>query len=226
MFTFLFAMLIATSCNVALARYLTSDPIGLEGGVNTYSYAGGDPVSNVDPNGLDCISAIGTLTCKSTNGPVVSFPQPKNWPNSITSKSPNYHEYNKFTKVGDIDAKCLQDYIQAHPTPGSPNPASFRCTPNDATPAWADALGLGASPVSSYASSYNGSPVVVNVTQTGHPLFPGYVARTVTNGMANNYGEGTGRRQSPKYAPLNDILINNVWYGLTDEAVKSCSCQK
>jgi uncharacterized protein RhaS with RHS repeats len=112
MFSFLLAMLIATSCNVALARYLTSDPIGLEGGVNTYSYAGGDPVSNVDPNGLDCISANGTVTCKSTNGPVVSFPQPKNWPNSITSKSPNYHEYNKFTKVGDIDAKCLQDYIQ------------------------------------------------------------------------------------------------------------------
>lgn len=50
-----FAMLIATSCNVASARYLTSDPIGLEGGVNTYGYAAGNPTKYVDPNGLDIV---------------------------------------------------------------------------------------------------------------------------------------------------------------------------
>ena len=209
-----------------VGRYSQSDPIGLQGGINTYSYGGANPLSHIDPTGLDCTAVGGTVTCTPPGGPTVSFPRPPGWPDYIGPNASGYHSYNESANTSGTNMKCLEDYIRNHPTPGSPSPATPQGTGNDATPDYLSLLGP--SPVLSYLTTSNGTQVVVNVTMPGHPLFPGYVARTVQSGpnnnQLNNQGEGLGWLQNPSI-PLLPGFIDNAWQQANDAAYKACSCQ-
>ena len=49
-------------------KYPQSDPIGLAGGLNTYGYVGENPVSGVDPLGLDPLCSLNGMRETCTDG--------------------------------------------------------------------------------------------------------------------------------------------------------------
>lgn len=67
-------------------RFLSEDPIGLQGGLNRYTYAAADPVGGSDPTGLcGCITSLGNGGRKMSNtdagpgGDAVSFHPGLDW---------------------------------------------------------------------------------------------------------------------------------------------------
>ena len=234
-------------------RYLTPDPIGLAGGLNGYGYAGQDPMGAVDPTGLKCLTEGNSVTCANPDpgGPNITFPKPPNtgifnWPDSIDPSNNLYHKYDmpSSQSVGNCTSADLMPGIIKNPTPGIfTRPATKEGTLNSATPddvqvGLVDLLPIplkplvfAANPVISYIIEDNdrkGTFWVVNVTQPGHSLFPGYVARNAdvgADGLLHNYGEGTSYLQSPNSPQIVKDYINGGWKGMSDKVIKNCGCK-
>ena len=99
-----------------LGRYVQSDPIGLKGGVNTYAYVHANPLSNLDPLGLETGVAYAAIYRADGGVPVN---EPVRAPDYITFQLDIYVLSGSatFTRYGDI-------FLGKGSNRGYPNPVS------------------------------------------------------------------------------------------------------
>ena len=209
-------------------RYAQSDPIGLAGGLNTYAYVGGNPLSNIDPAGLSCTSVGNRTDCEYPGGPAFDVPRPPGFPDQMDdSNLLVYHKYEVKRDLSGADARCVMAEMRKNATPGKSNGASTQGTINIAK------VGPLDNPVISYVTNdaKSGNRLIVNITFGGGAFADGYVVRGVVGNSAYTWGEGTAVKQSPKVGGIltcgfqyaaNELL----WGGQMEEFIKKFTCQK
>jgi RHS repeat-associated protein len=114
-----------------LGRYIESDPIGLDGGINTYAYVGANPLRWFDPSGLDQ-----TIWFNTQGGrPWYDGPTNGNWGGKCWSGGQYSCDGHPMGTAAPTDSgdKCYKDHDSCYAACGTDANCLAKCNKNVVT---------------------------------------------------------------------------------------------